>query len=412
MKVYIYNINSNNTLKMIHMTDIHLACVENKYNIVEQLIKNTTYLNLKNNIGETPLFVSCKKNNINIVKLLINKGCDLNESTFFKYTPLHIAAINKHYEIAKLLIFHGAIMDKQNTYNGNTSLHEACTNGCIDIIKLFLKKQELIFIKNKNNITPLFLINDDNILESLIISKETDYIIHVLCKNKKKDLLLLAFKNNLNINCKDENGNTALHNLSDNINYEEDLNNSNNIDLINLLIENGADTNIQNKKGETLLHKACQYGILEIVKLLIGKTNINLANNEGMTSLHIACKYDKIETVKLLLETIKENTIDLKINLLLKNKDGFIALYYACLNNNFDMINLLLENSKSINLTDIIKIKKNITNLDIIYILDKYFYPSIKYDVFVNLNPFYMKHLEYIKNIKSIKTIKLTFPIK
>lgn len=372
--------------------DIHTACMYNNYEIVKEMICDRSNLNYKNNIGETPLFIACKYNNFRIADFLIKSGCNLNDSTFFKYTPLQIASINKYYDIVKLLINNGASTDNKNTYNGNTALHEACKNGCSSIIiYLLTKNKDLCLIKNNDNETPLFLIEDDSILESIINNLSIDYIIHILCKNRKIDMLLTFFEKELNVNCKDEDGNTILHNLCQ----------QENIDLVYLLLENGADPNIENNNGETLLHKACEKGILEIVKISIKNTDVNLQNKNGMSPIHLACKGNYSEIVSILL------TYD--IDLSLRTKDGYIPIYYAFLYNNIDMIKILLEKSLYIDNEDIQKIKKNVINLDILYLLDKYNHPEMTYQDFFLKNPFYIKHLQFLKRIKDIQSIRLTF---
>jgi len=374
--------------------DIHIACMNNNYDAVERLVRDRTNLNYTNNIGETPLFIACKYNNFRIAKFLIRCGCNLNDSTFFKYTPLHIAAINKHYDIVKLLVNNGASIDNKNRYNGNTALHEACKNGCCSVIIFLLtKKKDLCFIKNNDNKSPLFLIEDDSILESIMNNVSIDYMIHVLCKNRKIDLLLTFFKKGLNVNWKDEDGNTALHILCE----QQD------IELVYLLLENGADPTIENNNQETPLHKACEKGITEIVELLIKNENLNLQNKDGMTPMHLACKENHLKIVSILI------THD--INLSLKTKDNYIPLYYACLHNNFDMVNILLQNSSYVDKEDIQKSKKNIHNLDIVYLLDKYNCPEMTYQDFFMKNPFYIKHLQFLNNIKNIQTIRFTFSL-
>ena len=46
---------------------------------------------------------------------------------------------------------------------------------------------------------------------------------------------------------------------------------NNDIEIVKLLIENGADVNAKNEDGETALHLANRKGYLDIVKYLIAK---------------------------------------------------------------------------------------------------------------------------------------------
>ena len=60
--------------------------------------------------------------------------------------------------------------------------------------------------------------------------------------------------------------------------------------MVKFLIENGADINIKNNNGDTVLHEAVLIkDNLEVVKLLIENgADINIKNNNGDTVLHYA----------------------------------------------------------------------------------------------------------------------------
>lgn len=83
-----------------------------------------------------------------------------------------------------------------------------------------------------------------------------------------------------------------------------------------MLIENGADINIADKRGATPLHRAASKGNLSIVKLLLehgDKLKVNVRDAYGNTPLHLACEEDRQEIAKLLVD----NGADLEI----KNKE-------------------------------------------------------------------------------------------
>jgi ankyrin repeat protein len=87
-----------------------------------------------------------------------------------------------------------------------------------------------------------------------------------------------------------EEGSTALHTV---VAFDY----SNRITIIRTLLENNANPNLQDSRGNTPLHLAVRrYGDKEAVQLLIKfKANPNLANNVGETPLQIANpEYDEI----------------------------------------------------------------------------------------------------------------------
>jgi len=77
----------------------------------------------------------------------------------------------------------------------------------------------------------------------------------------------------------------------------------NNIKLIKLLIEKGANINDTDKYDNTILHKACKENNVELIKFLIKKgANINCKNEDDDTSLHIVCENNNEELIKLLID--------------------------------------------------------------------------------------------------------------
>ena len=74
-------------------------------------------------------------------------------------------------------------------------------------------------------------------------------------------------------------------------------------EVAKLLLTNGAKVNIKTKKlRDTPLHIAARTGNIEIVQMLLdGGANINAVNQYCITPLHNAVKSKKMETVELLL---------------------------------------------------------------------------------------------------------------
>ena len=70
-----------------------------------------------------------------------------------------------------------------------------------------------------------------------------------------------------------------------------------------LVMDCGADINLQTKKGNTPLHFAAEGGRLRMCKLLLDRgAKFNFQNGKMETPLHLAAKYGRVEVVKLLLD--------------------------------------------------------------------------------------------------------------
>eukprot|EP01041_Mallomonas_annulata_P003499 gene3499-6965_t len=75
------------------------------------------------------------------------------------------------------------------------------------------------------------------------------------------------------------------------------------IDVVQLLLDKGADINLQTNQGKTALIVASEFGQTEVVRLLLAKhakTRLRM-NTTGRTSLMLACRGGHTETVQLLL---------------------------------------------------------------------------------------------------------------
>ena len=79
-------------------------------------------------------------------------------------------------------------------------------------------------------------------------------------------------------------------------------------DIARLLIENGANVNIQNDDGYTALMYATMMNNIDIVKLLLENgANVNIQNNRGSTALELAYSYNRENIAKLLIENGSKN---------------------------------------------------------------------------------------------------------
>ena len=91
---------------------------------------------------------------------------------------------------------------------------------------------------------------------------------------------------------------------------------------VDLLLKNGADPNIQNKSGETALMVVVSQGKLPIVDLLLKNgANPDIQNKDGNTALMMAVSQGKLPIVDLLLKNGANPDI--------QNKDGNTALMYV-----------------------------------------------------------------------------------
>ncbi|KAM4614481.1 ankyrin repeat domain-containing protein 27 [Discoglossus pictus] len=84
--------------------------------------------------GYTPLHIAAICGQASLIDLLISKGAAVNATDYHGLTPLHLSCQKGHQAIALLLLHYKSSPDIQDN-NGNTPLHLACTYGHEDCVK-------------------------------------------------------------------------------------------------------------------------------------------------------------------------------------------------------------------------------------------------------------------------------------
>lgn len=84
---------------------------------------------------------------------------------------------------------------------------------------------------------------------------------------------------------------------------------ANHLELVDLLIANGADPNCREQNGYTPLHAAAQNGNLDMIRALIfGGADLDARSNDGKMPVDVALEANQEEAAKLLLEGITRRT--------------------------------------------------------------------------------------------------------
>lgn len=197
-------------------------------------------------------------------------------------------------------------------------------------------------LRDFNNIEALILLtqiedfNNRQLDEKISIQAPIfEYVI------KYKDEFIKPILKNL-VNCKDSNNITLLQKTLQH----------NNIALVHILIDLGADITAKNEHGQTLLHEASSLNLVEIIDILISFNelarieqskypiknikimNVNDQDNQGQTALHAAVQSDAKNALILLLgRHVDESIVDSK---------GFHALALAIYSKKIAITEILL----------------------------------------------------------------------
>jgi len=140
------------------------------------------------------------------------------------------------------------------------------------------------------------------------------------------EIVQMLLDKGANLGIQDNDGWTALHWAV----------RKNNPEIVQILLDNGANPNIQDNYGYTPLIRPAINNKQEIVQILLNKgANPDIQDDDGWTPLHCAAKYNNLEIVQLLL--------NVKANPDIPDRDGWTPLNWAVRNKNLKIIKILLN---------------------------------------------------------------------
>lgn len=283
--------------------------------LVELMLECGADPNIADENGKPLLWKVIRNGDISIVKSLLDHGANPNIICENGKTLLWKVIEERGFDTREiiLLLNHGAYVNIR--YNDKLLICKAIE--CKVDINVFERMIECgANVRNKDVINLLFK----------IIRKNYDY-----CEDYTKILL----DHGIDVNIKNENGNTLLHLVSNSCNDCKSF--------VKLLLERGADANAKNDTGDTPLYLACKNGYSGCVKLIIKKSKCSIKNGTEDTPLHLACKYGHHKVVDILL-----HSCSLNINELNWYKETPLCL--ACICGNIEIVKSLLKYGANINI--------------------------------------------------------------
>lgn len=296
--------------------------------------KGHAIVNCQDEHGSTPLWWAVVKKNIKMVKLLLAvPGVDVNHKDNHDRTPRSTAMHNRCSEILLLLERH----ENPSDVISAAVFFTAAQEGNLAMVKRYLEQDGVdVNVQDKFRVTAVhyaciclqydmvMLLLLEHKADVFIASSATGYSAATyVVTNGQVEYLYLMILAGMDVNTQDKDGDTLLH-------YAV---RSRKVNMVTMLLENGAIPDLYNHKKETALY-LCNQNAQYFTLLLDAAMDVNLQNAQGETVLHQAVRWKTIEALWALLQK--------GIDLNLKNEKGETALYLAAERHSLPIVKILL----------------------------------------------------------------------
>ena len=326
----------NNQLSPLHIANKlgHTECVR-------RLIDDSD-INAKSSESDTPLMLACKHNKPECVSLMLKAQADINVANKDGYQPIHIAIEQDSKDVVSLLVNHDLNIERGE--NGRTPFHIASDAGNDNFIAYLKKTDNDINAQDKHGDTPLHLAScrgHTNTVSQLLKHGADHHVendkkqipLHVSSKHghlEITDKLLDCPRNELPtvINRKDNQGRTPLL-------YATEANQK---DIVNSLLDAGADGNVKDNDHLTPLHLANKMGHISCVEILIHHCDIDCVTMDNEPAVMLACQNSHTKCV--------ETMLNVDADIIRPNKDGSRPIHAASEQGNKEIVSLLLHHKK------------------------------------------------------------------
>jgi ankyrin repeat protein len=254
-------------------TPLILACKVGSETVVFQLLdRGASNLDAKDVLGKTALLYAADIDKHTIVTHLLARGANPNLPDGTGATPLIVASKHGFANAVRVLIKHGLAWINHADRHGATALWYACYYGNETVVEMLLQARARPNYVGTHRKTPIIAAAEQMQTACAKLLLEHPYIV---------------------LDAVDHEGKTALRYAGE----------TNNLELVRLLIQTGADLNARTTIDHTTtLMAACSLGHLRIVDELLNDPSIRIDATDyaDRTALYHACPYTSI--VKKLVE--------------------------------------------------------------------------------------------------------------
>ncbi|WP_265030421.1 ankyrin repeat domain-containing protein [Wolbachia endosymbiont (group B) of Athalia cordata] len=227
-----------------------------------------------------------------------------------------------------------------NSFDGSNLLCLVSGSGYIELAKLLIEKGANVNAQDNEGKTPLHLAVSSSNLDIIgvpifirrLIDGEDENV------NLQDNIVEILIEKGANINIQDNEGKTPLHLAVSN----SSLGAEGIAIVVETLIGRDAKVDIQDNEGKTPLHLAVSNSdlpnIFAALSLIIRGANVNIQDHEGRTPLHLAVSNSEFPNLEVIRSLIKKGA-----NVNTKDNEGRTPLDYAISSEKEELIKILTE---------------------------------------------------------------------
>ena len=335
------------------MTALHWEAKKGCPDVVKSLIDAGADIEATGEGGHSPLLVACCKGKLSVVKMLVEAGasvCAINDN---EDSCLTLAAHHGHTNIVRYLVGLPEVDVEHSNHplNGfTTALNHAVLSGYSDMVQVLIDAGADIETTDLWENGPLFLASENGnltIVKMLVKAgakvctrgEDTDTCLNIAARNGHTETVrYLVGVKDVDVNHRVWGGYAGL--------YGEDFSLcvtplhgaalAGHTDVVQVLIDAGADVNAKDDNGRSPLHWASEYGRLAIVKML---------SEAGASRVHGHTETEgNIYVVQVL--------IDAGVDIEAKDRMGRSPLHWACEGGNLAIVKMLVKAGAKVCATD------------------------------------------------------------